>query len=73
MFQTVTPTALSTLACHGKKSTIHVKNVCKNVKINKFKWTNGLFGQNYRVAAFFTLYLHCPDGWTDPDCIKSSF
>ena len=26
-------------------------------KINKFKWTYGLFGHNYRVAALSTFYL----------------
>ena len=26
-------------------------------KINKFKWTYGLFVHNYRVAALSTLYL----------------
>ena len=29
----------------------------KMSKINKFKWTHGLFGHNYRVAALSTLYL----------------
>ena len=40
-----------------KRQLFHVKNVCKNVKINKFKWTYGLFDHNYRVAALSTLYL----------------
>ncbi len=43
-----------------------VKNVCKNIKKqhvkmsknNMFKWTCGLFGPNYRVAALSTLYLN---------------
>ncbi len=35
----------------------HVKNVCKNVKINKIKWTYGLFGHKYRIATLSTLYL----------------
>ena len=26
-------------------------------KINMFKWTNGLFGQNYRVATLSTFYV----------------
>ena len=30
----------------------------KMSKINKFKWTYGLFGHNYRVAALSTLYLN---------------
>ncbi len=29
----------------------------KMSKINKFKYTYGLFGHNYRVAALSTLYL----------------
>ena len=39
-------------------------------KINKFKWTYGLFGHNYRVAALSRLYLTvleiiiCMDGRT---------
>ncbi len=33
----------------------HVKNVCKNVKIQQWKY--GLFGHNYRVAALSSLYL----------------
>ena len=42
-----------------KRQLFHVKNVYKNEKkkINKFKWTYGLFGHNYRVAALSTLYL----------------
>ena len=35
----------------------HVKNVCKNVKNNKFKWMYGLFVHNYRVAGLSTLDL----------------
>ena len=27
-------------------------------KINKYKWTYGLFDHNYRVAALSTLYLN---------------
>ena len=34
---------------------ISCKYVCKNVK---FKWSYGLFGHNYRVAALSTLYLN---------------
>ena len=40
-----------------KRQLFHVKMVCKNVKINKFKWTYGLFDNNFRVAALSTLYL----------------
>ena len=36
-----------------KRLLFHVKNV----KINKFIWTYGLFDHNYRVAALSTLYL----------------
>ncbi len=28
-----------------------------HIKINKFKWMDGLFVHTYRVAAFSTLYL----------------
>ncbi len=36
-----------------KRRLFHVKMS----KINMFKWTCGLFGHNYRVAALSTLYL----------------
>ena len=36
----------------------HVKNVCKNVKIQHvLNWTYGLLGQNFRVATLSTFYL----------------
>ena len=35
----------------------HVKNEYNMSKINKFKWTFGLFGQNYRVATLSKMYL----------------
>ncbi len=38
-----------------KRQLFHVKIVCKNVKNNKFKWTDGLFVHNYRVATLPTL------------------
>ena len=34
------------------------KNKCqKKLKIDMFKWTNGLSGNDYRVASFFNSYL----------------
>ncbi len=40
-----------------KRQLFHVTNFCEKSKINKFKWTYGLFGHNYRVATLSTFHL----------------
>ena len=40
---------------HEEEAIIHIKNMCKNSKIDVMKLTYGLFSHNYRVTAFSTL------------------
>ena len=49
---------LQNIKIHGKKGIYFMEKMyVKMSKINKYKLTYGLFGHNYRVAAFSTLYL----------------